>query len=93
MNMSTSFLKHAREVARHCKDKFPKLILMERTDDLQNVYSRFTVSCSCDDMEALVGAWTRVALAVNAIQQLGDDNPNGGSMPVPKPLEELTAVA
>jgi hypothetical protein len=34
-----------------------------------------------------------VALAVNAIQQLGSDNPNGGSMPVPKPLEELTAVA
>ena len=93
MNMSKSFLKHAREVARHCKDKVPKQILRDRTDELQNVYSRFTISCSCDDMEALVAAWTRVALAVNAIQQLGGDNPNAGAMPVPEGLEKVAAVA
>ena len=93
MNMSTSFLKHAREVVRHCPDKGPRQILKDRTDELQNVFSRFTISCSCDDMEQLVAMWTRVALAVNAIQQLGSDNPNGGVLPIPKPLEELTAVA
>jgi hypothetical protein len=93
MNMSKSFLKHAREVARHCKDKGLRKILQERTDELQNVFSRFTISCSPDDMIDLVAMWTRVALAVNAIQQLGSDNPNGGSMPLPKPLEKTTAVA
>ena len=70
-----NLIKEARQAAKDCRDFTKKILLNRLTDDLQNAFGMFTVSCSREDMSALVGAWTRVILAMN-------------DLPVKPPVEE-----
>ncbi len=89
--MEMSLLKEATEAARYCTDLVKRAALIYYTDCLRDVYGRFTISCSRADMSELVGAWTRVLLALNALDPLPEHGPNGGRAPIPK--KDLTNVA
>ncbi len=79
-----SFIKHARDAARICTDRQKRETLNRCTDDLHDVFGRFVVSCSKQDMLELVGAWTRVVWALEALPPLPEHSPAGGKVAVPK---------
>ncbi len=79
-----SFIKQARDAARSCTDRAKRERLQACTDDLHDVFGRFTTSCSKDDMVEMVGAWTRVTWALDAIPPLPEHGPAGGKVAVPK---------
>ena len=90
--MSGSFIKYAREAARACTDVQKRVALQMATDELQNAFGRFTISCSKEDMIAMNGAWAQVAWAIERLPPLPEAGPNGGKMPVPS-KKKLTDAA
>ena len=87
-----NLLKEATEAARHCFDYQKKAALVHYTSELRDVFGRFTISCSREDMSDLVGAWTRVLLALNNLPPWPGAGPEGGKQPKPV-KEEVTNVA
>jgi hypothetical protein len=78
-----SLIKDARIAAMYCVDHIKRRVLIERTDELQNIFGLFTVSCDQADMEQLVGAWTRVVIAMKNLPPLPEHGPKGGRQPLP----------
>lgn len=78
-----NFIKHARELAALCPDPVKKKNLRNCADDLHDVFGRFAVSCDKDDMQALVGAWTRTAIAILLLPPLPEHRPDGGRLRKP----------
>ncbi len=79
-----SFIKQARDAAKLCTHREKRKVLERCTDELHDAFGRFTVSCSKDDIVALVGAWTRVTWALDALPPLPEHGPAGGKVAVPK---------
>ncbi len=78
--LEMNLIKEARNAALFCNDYTKRVTLQRVTDELHDVFGRFTVSCSREDMTDLVAAWTRVILALNDLPVLVD--PDGGRRPV-----------
>ncbi len=78
--IETNLIREARAAALVCTDYTKRVTLQRVTDELHDVFGRFTVSCSRADMSDLVAAWTRVILALNDLPVLID--PGGGRRPV-----------
>jgi hypothetical protein len=87
-----SLIKQARDAAYVCTDYQKRERLKRATDDLHDAFGRFTASCSKEDMIDLVGAWTRVTWALDALPPLPGAGPNGGRAPLPR-HEKLTDAA
>lgn len=79
-----NFIKQARDAARACTDRAKRERLQACTDDLHAAFGRFTVSCGKQDMLDLVGSWTRVAWALDALPPVPEHGPAGGKVAVPK---------
>jgi len=82
--LETNLIKEAREAARTCASYNKRITLNACVDELQDAFGLFTVSCSRQDMQNLVRAWTRVILALNDLPV--------SPMPV-KPLEPTDVPA
>lgn len=67
-----NLINEAMEAARKCRDFHKKLTLVRYTDQLRDVFGRFAISCSREDMKELVAAWTHVILAIDNIMP-GDE--------------------
>lgn len=78
-----NFIRQAREAARRCPDRAKREALQRCTDDLHDVFGRFTTSCSKADMVELVGAWTRVAWAIEALPPVPEHGPGGAKQRTP----------
>lgn len=87
-----SFIHQARDAAYVCLDRPKRERLKAATDHLHDVFGRFTISCSEADMIDLVGAWTRVKWALDALPPMPEHGPAGGKAPLPK-KEKLTNAA
>ena len=63
----TGLIKEARDAAIFCNDSGKRALLRHLTDEVQDAFGLFTVSCSREDMERLVAAWSRLILALNEL--------------------------
>jgi hypothetical protein len=80
-----SLFKEARAIAAACKDQARRDILRERVNEAQEAADLFHLTACQDDMERLVGAWTRMLLAMGAIGPCGDEpTGQGGKVALPK---------
>lgn len=76
----------------YCVNTPVKERLRARVDECKEVFDRFNISASRDDMQALVAAWTRMLIAMDAAGPwVGGGNPVGGRLhgagaPNPAPL-------
>lgn len=79
-----SMFKAARLVADNCKSKAHRDILRERVDTCHAAFDVFCVGPSQANMECLVGAWTRMLLAVEACGPMGNGpTDTGGRLDAP----------
>jgi len=69
--------KECRLAAQSCKDEVKRAALRHRTDECKEVFDRFNLSASREDMEALVAAWTRMVRALDRVAPLPDGDPAG----------------
>jgi hypothetical protein len=90
---NASMFKAARAVADNCKDKTRRDILRARVDLCRADFDRFSVSASQVDMEQLVASWTRMLLAVAAVDPLGGEPAGAGKVPVPRSKVDAPPVA
>lgn len=72
-----NIFKDARLIARHCLDKTKRERLVERCDEAKEVFDRFAISASSDDMEHLVAAWTRLLVAMDDCGPWRGGEPSG----------------
>lgn len=79
-----SVFKEARAVIQSCTDKPRRDILRDRVDSCKEVFDRFAISASRSDMVELIGSWTRMLQAIDAVAPLGGDDTPAGRVPVPK---------
>lgn len=83
MEMMNVF-KEAREILRTSPDKARCNILRERVDACKEAYDYFCVSATTAAMQELLGHWTRLVLAINAMGPLAGDDPPAGRCTIPK---------
>lgn len=59
--------------------------LKDRTDECKEIFDRFNISASREDMQQLVATWSRMLLAMDAAGPwvFGPSTP-GGRLPVPQ---------
>jgi len=75
--------REAREIVRCCTMPSYRDVLRDRVDEAFAAYGQFNVSASKVDFEALLAAWTRMLLAIDAAKPfVGPPAPNGGTAPV-----------
>jgi len=85
--------REAREIARHCILPERRDALRARTDECKEVFDRFNVSASREDFQELVGRWTRMLQAMDAVgPYIGPPPERGGRMSAPL-TEKQHAVA
>lgn len=78
-----NLIDEATEAARLCRDYSKKSVLVRHTNWLRDVYGRFCVSCSREDMSELVAAWTHVLLALGNL-------PSNDVVPINKELTDAS---
>lgn len=86
-----NLLREAREAAVKCPDLTKRRILRERTDALQDILGQFAISVSREDMLTLVGAWSRVIIALDALPPLPEHGPKGGRQSIPAKKKSVEA--
>lgn len=79
-----SVFKEARAIIQSCTDKPRRDILRDRVDECKEVFDRFAISASKDDMVELIGTWTRMLQAIDAVAPLGGDSSPAGRLSAPK---------
>lgn len=84
---NASMFKAARAVADNCRDPVRRNILRDRIDACREAFDVFCVTASQTHMETLVARWTRMLLAIAAIDPLGGEPTGAGRMPVPRDAE------
>ena len=89
MKPAISIFREANAIAQTCPDKVRRDILRERATACRIAYDVLCIVPTRAHMQDLVGTWTRMQQAIDAISPLGDDNPNGGRLSLPAPTEEL----
>ncbi len=63
----TDLIKEGRAAASFCNNSDRRALLHRLTDEVQDTFGLFAVSCSREDMERLVAAWSRLILALNEL--------------------------
>ena len=77
--------REARTMAMHCVYPAQGAILRERADECKEVFDRFNISATREDMELLVARWTRLLIAIKATAPFVSPPPaTGGRLPVPR---------
>lgn len=59
--------REARTIALYCIFPERRDALRARVDECKEVFDRFNISASREDFQELVGAWTRMLLAMDAV--------------------------
>lgn len=86
--------REAREIARWCIFPERRDLLRARTDECKEVFDRFNLSASREDFQELVGVWTRMLQAMDAVGPfVNNPAPCGGKMPVPSNVDRGTQQA
>ena len=65
--MNVNLIQEARQIARMTGEYQRRELLHHLVDDVQDAFGQFTVSCSREDMQWLVGVWSRLVLALNEL--------------------------
>ncbi len=65
--MNVNLVQEARQIARMTGDYQRRELLHRLTDQVQDAFGQFTVSCSREDMQWLIGVWGRLVLALNEL--------------------------
>jgi hypothetical protein len=79
-----NIFREARAIASHCIFPQRRDILRQRIDECKEVFDRFNISASREDFQELVGLWTRMLQAMDAVgPYIGGPSPGGGKMPIP----------
>ncbi len=65
--MNVNLVQEARQIARMTGDYQRRELLHRLTDQVQDAFGQFTVSCSREDMQWLVAVWGRLVLALNEL--------------------------
>ncbi len=81
--------REARDIARHIWLTERRDQLRERTDTCKEVFDRFQISASREDFQELVGAWTRLLMAMDVAGPYVQPPPAGGGK-LPVPLSDAT---
>ena len=88
MTPNANVFREAREIARHCIFPERRERLREHVDTCKEVFDRFNLSASREDFQELVGAWTRMLLAIELVGPWVDGpSRGGGAMPVPSNVD------
>lgn len=74
--------KEAREILRTSPDAERNAVLRAAVDECKEIYDYFCVSATTDTMRDLIGAWTRLLIAIKGMGPLGGDNDVGGRVQV-----------
>jgi hypothetical protein len=86
--------REARAIASHCIFPSRRDILRQRVDECKEVFDRFNISASREDFTELVGRWTRMLQAMDAVgPYIGGPAPGGGRLPVPSNVDQREAQA
>lgn len=81
--------REARTIAQYCIFPERRAILRQRVDECKEVFDRFNISASREDFQELVGKWTRMLQAMDAVGPfVGGPPPQGGALPIPKAVNE-----
>ncbi len=76
--------REARLIARHCIFPERRQQLNDAVDACKAVFDRFNVSASRADFQELVGLWTKMLIAMDAVGPwVGPPPVTGGRLPVP----------
>lgn len=85
--------REARTIANHCLFRERRDDLRLKTDECKEVFDRFNISASREDFQELVGRWTRMLVAMDAVgPYVGPPPERGGHMPVPREEERANAA-
>lgn len=76
--------KEAREILRTSPDAERNAVLRAAVDTCKEAFDLFVIDATTTKMQELVGAWTRLVIAIDGMGPLGGDATPAGRVPVPK---------